>query len=61
VTVPGAALGVPPVPPAFPTPTTASPTLTDPGEVLTVSRSEAPVSWTTATSVVVLIPTTRAS
>src|SRR3954463_1440284 len=61
VTVPGAALGVPPVPPALPTPVTASPVDTADELVFTVARPEASTSWTTATSVVVLMPTTFAA
>ena len=61
VTWPGAALGVPPVPPALPTPTTSSPTETVPDAVLTVSIPDAPSSCTTATSVFGATPTTWAS
>jgi len=51
VTEPVAVLGVPPVPPALPMPTMASPTLTD-DELprLTVVSPEAFFNWRTATS-----------
>ena len=50
VTDPPAVAGVPPVPPALPIPTTASPTETDEVLVVTVWRPDAPFSWMTATS-----------
>ena len=56
-TDPPALLGVPPVPPALPTPTTASPTEAC-ESVVTVWRPLAPVSCTTATSPVRSYPTT---
>ncbi len=60
-TFPAAALGVPPVPPALPTPVTAAPTFTvlESPKLATV-RPEAFVRWTTAMSSVGSVPTTLA-
>ena len=53
VTVPPAALGVPPVPPALPTPTTSWPTeAVEESARLAVVRPEALWSWSTAMSFV---------
>ena len=60
VTVPAAALGVPPTPPALPTPVTESPRLTAVVDVLIVFRPVAPSSWMTAMSSVGSVPTTVA-
>ena len=61
VTVPPAALGVPPVPPAFPMPTTSSPTETfDEFPRVAVCRPEALCSCRTAMSLVRSYPTTLA-
>jgi len=61
VTLPFAALGVPPVPPALPTAVTASPALTsDESPIFAVCRPDAFCSWITATSSVGSVPTTFA-
>ena len=59
VTVPVAAVRVP-VPPALPTPVTASPTVASSVERSAVCRPEASVSCRTATSSVGSVPTTVA-
>src|SRR6185437_15853459 len=61
LTVPDAAVGVPPVPPALPTAVTAMPTLTlDESPSLAVASPLASLSWITATSSVGSVPTTVA-
>ena len=61
VTLPGAALGVPPVPPALPTPVTASPTCTEAELPKFAGCSpDASVSLRTAMSSVGAVPTTLA-
>src|SRR6478752_5596844 len=60
VTWPGAALGVPPVPPAFPTAVTESPTDTLADEMWAVCSPDASDSFKTATSSVGSVPTTDA-
>src|SRR6266567_4217964 len=60
-TTPAAALGVPPTPPALPTPVTESPTDTAGSEAMSaVARPEAPESGRTAMSAVTSYPTTLA-